>query len=560
MLGLDWIVLFATLLFIVLYGIYKSRGKKNLDSYLLANREMPWYNVGLSVMATQASAITFLSAPGQGFTDGTRFVQFYFGLPLAMIVLCITFIPIYHRLKVYTAYEYLEQRFDVKTRSFTAFLFLIQRGVSTGITIYAPSIILSTLLEIPHYYTTSIIGVLVILYTVYGGTKAVSHTHFLQMFIIFSGMFIAGYMIIKLLPDGFGFSETYHLAGELGKLNTIDTKLDWNNKYNLWSGLLGGFFLALSYFGTDQSQVGRYLAGKSIRESRMGLLMNGLVKIPMQYSILLIGALLVVFYQFYSAPLYFNEQAVKEIKESKYASKFDSLENVAASLAKVKSESINLLSQAYQNNNDEQAAIEVSKLKSYESTYQALRKETKSMFNEAKLLNDADDSNYIFLNFVMHYMPKGLVGLIIAIIFLASMGSTASGLSSLASTTCVDVYKNLINKNNTDNNYVNASRYFTVAWGVFCMFVAFFAGKLGNLIEAVNILGSLFYGTILGIFVVAFYFKKLGANAVFYGALMAELIVCLVYYFDLTAFLWLNVIGCLGVVLFAYLLHLTAKR
>lgn len=560
MLGLDWIVLFATLLFIVLYGIYKSRGKKNLDSYLLANREMPWYNVGLSVMATQASAITFLSAPGQGFTDGTRFVQFYFGLPLAMVVLCITFIPIFHRLKVYTAYEYLEQRFDLKTRSFTAFLFLIQRGVSTGITIYAPSIILSTLLDIPHYYTTSIIGVLVILYTVYGGTKAVSHTHFLQMFIIFSGMFIAGYMIIKLLPEGFGFSETYHLAGELGKLNTIDTKLDWNNKYNLWSGLLGGFFLALSYFGTDQSQVGRYLAGKSIRESRMGLLMNGLVKIPMQYSILLIGALLVVFYQFYSAPLYFNKQAVKEIKESKYAARFDSLENVAASLSKVKSESINLLSKAYQEKNEELAYSEIEKLKVYESTYQALRKETKVMFNEAKLLNDADDSNYIFLNFVMNYLPSGLVGLIIAIIFLASMGSTASGLSSLASTTCVDVYKNLINKTNTDNNYVNASRYFTVAWGVFCMFVAFFAGKLGNLIEAVNILGSLFYGTILGIFVVAFYFKKLGANATFYGALLAETAVCLVYYFDLTAFLWLNVIGCLGVVIFAYLLHLTAKR
>ncbi len=560
MIGVDWLVLFATLLFIVLYGIYKSRGKKNLDSYLLANREMPWYNVGLSVMATQASAITFLSAPGQGFTDGTRFVQFYFGLPLAMIVLCITFIPIFHRLKVYTAYEYLEQRFDVKTRSFTAFLFLIQRGVSTGITIYAPSIILSTLLEIPHYYTTSIIGVLVILYTVYGGTKAVSHTHFLQMFIIFSGMFIAGYIIIKLLPEGFGFSETYHLAGELGKLNTIDMKLDWNNKYNLWSGLLGGFFLALSYFGTDQSQVGRYLAGKSIKESRMGLLMNGLVKIPMQYSILLIGALLVVFYQFYSAPLYFNEQAVAEIKESKYAPKYDSLENVATLLASKKSESINLLSEAYQNKDDVQAAIEVAKLKVYESNYQALRKETKSMFNEAKLLNDADDSNYIFLNFVMHYMPKGLVGLIIAIIFLASMGSTASGLSSLASTTCVDVYKNLINKTNTDSNYVNASRYFTVAWGVFCMFVAFFAGKLGNLIEAVNILGSLFYGTILGIFVVAFYFKRLGANATFYGALIAEVMVCLVYYFDITAFLWLNVIGCVGVVTFAYLLHFTAKR
>lgn len=552
---IDWLVLSATLLLIVLYGVYKSRGKKTMDAYLLADREMPWYNVGLSVMATQASAITFLSAPGQGFTDGTRFVQFYFGLPIAMVVLCITFVPIFHRLKVYTAYEFLEQRFDVKTRTFTALLFLIQRGVSTGITIYAPSIILSTILNISQVYTTSIIAVLVIIYTVYGGTKAVSYTHLLQMLIIFSAMFMAGYMIVHLMPEGFGFKETFRLSEKLGKINTIDTKFDLNNRYNVWSGLIGGFFLALSYFGTDQSQVGRYLAGKSIRESRMGLLMNGLIKIPMQFAILLVGALLVVFYQFYAAPVYFNEHAVSEVKTSIYAAQYDSVERNAASLASQKALAIHSLSDAYKFNKGEEIAKQEELLLTYENEYQGLRKKAKEIISNSKTTNDSDDSNYVFLNFVIHYLPKGLIGLIIAIIFLASMGSTASGLSSLASTTVVDIYKRLINKNNSDEEYVTASRWFTVAWGVFAMFIAFYAGKLGNLIEAVNILGSLFYGTILGVFVVAFYFKKITANAAFYGAVLAEIIVCVFYWLDLTAFLWLNVIGCVLVVIFALLIQ-----
>lgn len=558
--AIDWVVLASTLLLIVLYGVYRSRGSKSMDAYLLGDREMPWYNVGLSVMATQASAITFLSAPGQGFTDGTRFVQFYFGLPIAMLVLCITFIPIFHRLKVYTAYEFLEQRFDVKTRTFTAILFLIQRGVSTGITIYAPSIILSTILNISQIYTTSIISVLVIIYTVYGGTKAVSYTHLLQMIIIFSAMFLAGYMIVHMLPEGFGFTETYHLAEKLGKINTIDTKFDLNNRYNVWSGLIGGFFLALSYFGTDQSQVGRYLAGKSIKESRMGLIMNGIVKIPMQFLILLIGALLVVFYQFYEAPVYFNEHAVTEVKTSVYAKQYDSIENAAAVLAKQKSTSINQLSNAYKNKATEIILKEEAALVTYEQEYQALRKKAKAVITSSNTTKDSDDSNYVFLNFVIHYLPKGLIGLIIAVIFLASMGSTASGLSSLASTSVIDIYKRLIRKEDVTGDYVKASRWLTVGWGVFCMFIAFYAGKLGNLIEAVNILGSLFYGTILGIFVVAFYLKKIKANAVFYGAAFAEIIVCIFYWLDLTAFLWLNVIGCVLVVLFASLIQVFTKK
>lgn len=556
---IDWVVLGATLLLIVLYGVYKSRGKKSMEAYLLADREMPWYNVGLSVMATQASAITFLSAPGQGFTDGTRFVQFYFGLPIAMLVLCITFVPIFHRLKVFTAYEFLEQRFDVKTRTFTALLFLIQRGVSTGITIYAPSIILSTILNVSQVYTTSIIAVLVIIYTVYGGTKAVSYTHLLQMLIIFSAMFMAGYMIVHLMPEGFGFKETYRLSEKLGKINTIDTKFDLNSKYNVWSGLIGGFFLALSYFGTDQSQVGRYLAGKSIRESRMGLIMNGLVKIPMQFGILLIGALLVVFYQFYAAPVYFNEHAVSEVKASAYATQYDSVERSATALSMKKATSIHLLSTAYKSNKEEDINLQEKLLQSYEKEYQGLRKKAKEIITNSNTTKDSDDSNYVFLNFVIHYLPKGLIGLIIAIIFLASMGSTASGLSSLASTTVVDIYKRLVNSEKSDDEYVSASRWFTVGWGLFAMFIAFYAGKLGNLIEAVNILGSLFYGTILGIFVLAFYFQKITANAAFFGAVLAEIFVCIFYWLDLTAFLWLNVIGCVLVVVFATIIQIAAK-
>jgi Na+/proline symporter len=525
-----------------------------MDGYLLADREMPWYKVGLSVMATQASAITFLSAPGQAFTDGTRFVQFYFGLPLAMIVLCITFVPIFHRLKVYTAYEYLEKRFDVNTRTLTALLFLIQRGVSTGITIYAPSIILSTILNTSHIYTTSIIGVLVIIYTMYGGTKAVSHTHFLQMFIIFTGMFIAGYMIIHMLPAGIGFNESFSLAKDLGKINTIDWKFDMNNRYNVWSGIIGGFFLSLSYFGTDQSQVGRYLAGSSIKESRMGLIMNGIVKIPMQYSILLLGALLVVFYQFHSAPIYFNQHAVDELKKTSSGKSFEILENESSVLSQKKMKSIETLSNAYILNDKEQIQNEKLKIKTYETEYLSLRNRAKELIKNSNTTNDSDDSNYIFLNFVINFLPKGLVGLLIAIIFLASMGSTASGLNSLASTSFVDIYKRFINTNSDDTSNLFTTRLLTIGWGIFCMLIAFYAGKLGNLIEAVNILGSLFYGTILGIFVVGFYFKNLNAKYTFISAIITEILVVSIYSIDLVAFLWLNVIGCIGLIVIAYLL------
>ncbi len=525
-----------------------------MEGYLLANREMPWYSVGLSVMATQASAITFLSAPGQAFTDGTRFVQFYFGLPLAMIVLCITFVPIFHRLKVYTAYEYLEQRFDSKTRTFTALLFLIQRGVSTGITIYAPSIILSTILNTSHYYTTTIIGVLVIIYTVYGGTKAVSHTHFLQMFIIFSGMFIAGYMIVHMLPEGIGFKESFSLAKDLGKINTIDWHFDMNNRYNVWSGIIGGFFLSLSYFGTDQSQVGRYLAGSSIKESRMGLIMNGIIKIPMQYSILLLGALLVVFYQFQSAPIYFNQHAIDEIKKTSYKQDFEKLEEKSQSLATQKSISIEALSQGYLQSNPKLIDESKASIKQHEIEYLKLRTDAKELIKKSNSTNDSDDSNYIFLNFVMNFLPKGLVGLLIGIIFLASMGSTASGLNSLASTSIVDIYKRFVNNHASDQSYLLTTRLLTIGWGIFCMCIAFYAGKLGNLIEAVNILGSLFYGTILGIFIIGFYFKNLNAKYTFIAAIITEALVITVYSLNLVAFLWLNVIGCLGIVFIAYLL------
>lgn len=555
MASLDWIVLALTLLGIVGYGIYKSRGQKNIDGYLLADREMPWYKVGLSVMATQASAITFLSAPGQAFTDGTRFVQFYFGLPLAMLVLCITFIPIFHRLKVYTAYEYLEQRFDAKTRAYTAILFLIQRGISTGITIYAPSIILSTILGVSQVYTTIIIGLLVIAYTVYGGTKAVGHTHFLQMIIIFTGMFLAGYVVVASMPDGIGFKESLDITAHLGKLNTIDWKFDPSNKYNVWSGLIGGFFLALSYFGTDQSQVGRYLAGRSIRESRMGLIMNGIVKIPMQYLILLIGALLVVFYQFYQAPVYFNKVGYAAIENAE-PQKVNEINRKNENLNRQKKESIQLLAQAYKTDDEKVIVQQKDQLLHLDSEYQALRKETKELVASNGALQDSDDSNYIFLRFVTEYMPTGLIGLLIAVIFLASMGSTAAGLNALGSTSMVDIYKRFFSQINSEEKELAISRIATVFWGVFCIGIALFAGRLGNLIEAVNILGSLFYGTILGIFICGFYFKSLRGNAVFVSALLTEALVLLLWYFNVTAFLWLNVIGAIVLVFIAFVIQL----
>jgi SSS family solute:Na+ symporter len=551
----DWSVMITTILFIVVYGIWKSRGTKNIDGYLMADKQLPWYHVGLSVMATQASAITFLSAPGQAYSDGLRFIQFYFGLPLAMVVLCITFIPIFKKLNVYTAYEYLENRFDNKTRSLTAFLFLLQRGLSTGITIYAPAIILSTILNIDITYTTIAVGGIVIVYTVYGGTKAVSYTQMLQMSIIFTGLFIAAFMVIHLLPADVGFFDALHIAGKMNKLNAIDTGFDWNNRYNIWSGLIGGFFLQLSYFGTDQSQVGRYLAGKSVTESRLGLVMNGLVKIPMQFLILLIGTLVFTFYQYHAPPLFFNKVEISKIESSSYKDQYKKIESEYAIAHAEKKTHVEGLVKALHNNDEvgiDQARISLQKAN--EKT-NSIRTSVTKLIKENDPKADTNDTNYIFLSFVTQQLPIGIVGLLIAIIILASMGSTASGLSSLASTTIVDFYKRIYKTNESEKGYLSTSRWATFFWGIFCVVVGLYASRLGNLIEAVNILGSLFYGTILGIFLVAFYLKKIGGTAVFYAALVSEAFIIYAWITDLAAFLWLNVIGCLMVMTIAFIIQ-----
>lgn len=557
---IDWIILSITLLSIVSYGVWKSRHTKSIEGYLLADRQLPWYHVGLSVMATQASAITFLSAPGQGYTDGLRFVQFYFGLPLAMVVLCITFIPIFHKLNVFTAYEFLEKRFDNKTRTLTAFLFLLQRGLSTGITIYAPAIILSTILNIDVNYTIVLNGLIVIAYTVYGGAKAVSYTQLFQMSVIFAGLFLAAYMVVHLLPDNVSFSDALHIAGKMDKLNAIDTKFDVNNKYNIWSGIIGGFFLQLSYFGTDQSQVGRYLTGKSIAQSRLGLVMNGLVKIPMQFFILLIGVLVFTFYQFHQSPIFFNKVEVSSIQNSEYKEDFKALEKAYVLAHTEKQVEVNKLIEAIHSEDEQAINTARTNVQAADKKSNAIRKEATALMQKNNPKADVNDTNYIFLNFITTQLPIGVVGLLIAIIFLASMGSMASGLNSLASTTIIDFYKRLFKKEETDKSYLLASRWTTVIWGLFCIMVAFYASRVGNLIEAVNILGSLFYGTILGIFLVAFYMKRISGTSVFYAALFAEGFIVYAWITDLTAFLWLNVIGCLLVMAFAYCIQLILNK
>jgi Na+/proline symporter len=555
---IDWIVLSCTILFIVIYGIYKSRGQKNIDGYLLGDRSMPWYSVGLSVMATQASAITFLSAPGLAYADGMRFVQFYFGLPLAMIILCITFVPIYHKLKVYTAYEFLEQRFDLKTRALTAFLFLIQRGLSTGITIYAPSIILSTILNIDTTYTTLFIGSVVVLYTVYGGTKAVSYTQMLQMSIIFSGLFFAGFVVVSLLPQNVGFVKALDIAGKMDKMNVIDWTFDLNNKYTVWTGIIGGLFLQLSYFGTDQSQVGRYLTGSSVGQSRMGLLMNAMLKIPMQFLILLIGILVFAFYQYEKPPVFFNSIELNKVENSSYKAEFKEKQksfNLAFADKKTKVVALENALSNKKNVADASAAV-----KEANKNLQQKRADALEIMKKNDKNADLDDTNYVFLSFVTKYLPKGLVGLLIAIVCMASMGSTASALNSLASTTSVDIYKRLINKTGTDSKYLNVSKLTTLFWGIVSITMALFASKLGNLLEAVNILGSLFYGTILGVFLVAFYVKSVGGKAVFYAALLTEVFVFIAYKFDWMAYLWLNLFGCVLVIGFGLILQRVFKK
>ena len=531
---IDWVILITTLCGIIIYGMYKSRATKNLEGYFLSNRSLPWYMVLLSIMGTQASAVTFLSAPGQAYSDGMRFVQYYFGLPLAMIVICIFFVPVFRKLKVYTAYEFLENRFDLKTRSLTSALFLISRGLSTGISIYAPSIILSSLLGWNIYYTNLVMGGLLIIYTMSGGARAVAYTQQLQLIIIIAGMFLAGYMVINLLPAGMGFSDAVKVAGSQGKMNIITTgftnqHFDWKDKYNIWSGLLGGFFLSLSYFGADQSQVGRYLTAKSDKESKIGLLTNGLVKVPMQFLILLVGILVFSFYQYHKAPIYFDEAKVIVAKKTVYKDSLISLENQ--------------YSYALTGNNSALAT--------------ELRAQFKSVLKKAIPGDDANDTNFIFLRFVIDNLPKGLVGLLIAVIFLAAWGSIAAALNSLASCTVVDFHKKFINKNCTEAGDYHISRWYTFGWGVFSVVVAMFAYNLGNsLIEAVNILGSLFYGVILGIFLVAFWINYVKGNAIFIAAVISELLVILIYNLNLVSFLWLNVIGVVLVIFFGVLIQL----
>jgi SSS family transporter len=531
---IDWIILITTLCGIIIYGVYKSRTTKDLDGYFLSNRSLPWYMVLLSIMGTQASAVTFLSAPGQAFTDGMRFVQYYFGLPLAMIVICIFFVPVFRKLKVYTAYEFLENRFDLKTRSLTSALFLISRGLSTGISIYAPSIILSSLLGWNIYYTNLVMGGLLIVYTITGGARAVAYTQQFQLIIIIAGMFLAGYMVINLLPDGMGFLDAIKVAGGKGKMNIITTGVtnqhfDWKDKYNIWSGLLGGFFLSLSYFGADQSQVGRYLTAKSDKESKIGLLVNGLVKVPMQFLILLVGILVFSFYQYQKAPIYFDEARVIVAKKTVYKDSLIHLENQYGDALK---------------ENNPALATE-------------LRANYKTIIKKAIPGDDANDTNFIFLRFVIDNLPKGLVGLLIAVIFLAAWGSIAAALNSLASCTVVDFHKKFINKNCTEAQDYSISKWYTFGWGVFSVIVAMFAYNLGNsLIEAVNILGSLFYGVILGIFLVAFWIKYVKGNAVFIASVISELLIILIYNLNVVSFLWLNVIGVILVILFSVLIQL----
>ncbi len=557
---LDWFVLCGTLLFIVVYGIYKSRGQNSIEGYLLGDRSLPWYHIMFSVITTQASAITFISAPGQAFTDGMRFVQFYFGMPLALIVVSAFFLPRFRNANVFTAYQYLENRFDTRTRAFTALLFLLQRGLSAGLTIYAPALILSSILGWNIYLTNFIMGGLVILYTVSGGTKAVSYTQVQQMIIITVGMFIAGFMVVKLLPENIGLLDAMHISGAVGNMNAITTNFDLNDKYNVWSGLIGGFFLALSYFGTDQSQVGRYLSGKSENESRKGLLLTGAVKIPMQFLILLIGALMVAFYHFHPTPIFFNGAQLKKVEQTEYATQLNELkaQQVAIDAAKNRA-ALNYVEAKHAENTTAttNAKAALMELKGREKN---LRAETKKLIALADKTADTNDTNYIFLDFVMRYLPAGLIGLLIAVIFCASWSSTASELNALSSTSVIDLYKRLINTKADNVHYLLASKWMTVVWGLLAIGVAQFANTLGSMIEAVNILGSLFYGTVLGIFITAFTLKRVQGAAVFYAAIIAELTVLVLFATDALAFLWLNLVGCLLVMAIASIIQLFQKE
>ena len=554
--SLDWIVLIGTLLTIVIYGTYQTRGSKNVQDFLKGGSTSKWWTIGLSVMATQASAITFLSTPGQAFHSGMGFVQFYFGLPIAMIVICMVFIPLYHRLKVYTAYEFLENRFDRKTRTLTAVLFLIQRGLAAGITIFAPAIILSAVLGWNLLLLNIIIGVLVIIYTVSGGTKAVNVTQKHQMVVIFTGMVIAFILILNQLPDDITFKKALDIAGASGKMEVLDFSFDLNNRYTVWSGLIGGTFLMLSYFGTDQSQVQRYLSGKSVKEMRLGLIFNGLLKVPLQFFILLVGVMVFVFYQFNDAPINFNPTATEVVLNSKYANEYAALQLEQKEIFDLKKATITEFANA-------DGKVNQDLIASYNAKSDTIRAHARDLIKKAGeaegLKVESNDKDYVFIHFILNNLPKGLIGLLLAVILSAAMSSTASELNALASTTTIDLYKHRVGSK-TDQEMVKASRGFTLLWGIMAIGVACVANLAENLIQLVNIIGSIFYGNVLGIFLLAFFFKQIKANAVFVAALITQVLVIGLFFLNEyeiinLPFLWLNFVGCAIVMVIAFIIQ-----
>jgi SSS family solute:Na+ symporter len=552
---LDWLVLSVTLGFIVIYGIIKTRKTKGIEGYLLGGKEAEWWTVGLSVMATQASAITFLSTPGQAFHSGMGFVQFYFGLPIAMVIICITFIPIYKRLKVYTAYEFLEQRFDLKTRSLASIIFLIQRGLAAGITIYAPSIILSTIIGWNLNATILVIGILVILYTVTGGTKAVSVTQKQQMFIMMGGMFVAFFIILNMLPEEVGFIDALSIAGANQKMNVLDFSFDLENRYTVWTGLIGGFFVALAYFGTDQSQVQRYLSGRSVKESQWGLIFNGLLKVPMQFFILLVGVMVYIFFQFNQSPVFFNNAAVEIVYNSEYADDYRAVEEEYAGLLEEKNNASLEYTRARSSGDETRIQAMESRITEIDDQSTILKERAKTIIKKADANLETNDKDYVFIHFILNHLPTGLVGLLLAVIFSAAMSSTASELNALGSTTTIDIYKRNFGRKEEGDNDVWISKGFTLMWGIIAIIFATFGTLAENLIQLVNIVGSIFYGSVLGIFLVAFYLKSIRSNAVFWAACIAQVAVIVVFQMDLVSYLWLNVIGCMLVIFLALLLQ-----
>ena len=552
---IDWIILVSTLLLIVIYGTIKTRGAKSSADYIKAGNQAKWWTIGLSVMATQASAITFLSTPGQAFHDGIGFVQFYFGIPLAIIIVCMVFIPMYHKLKVYTAYEYLESRFDLKTRTLTALLFLIQRSLSAGITIFAPAIILSSVLGWDLTMLNIIIGLLVIIYTVSGGTKAVNYTQKYQMGIIFTGLIISLFVIISLLPDNVNFKSAIDIAGINSKLEVLDFSFDLENRYTIWSGLLGGTFLMMSYFGTDQSQVQRYLSGKSLKEMQLGMIFNGILKIPMQFFILFIGVMVFVFYQFNSSPINFNPQSVEVVTNSSYEKEYNSLEK---QLNIIFDEKQNQINNYLSGNYDAKYGLSELELKEKE-----LRKNAKSLITlaskEKNIRVETNDKDYVFITFILNNLPKGLIGLLLAVILSAAMSSTSSEINALATTTAIDIYKRN-KKNVTDQEVLKYTKIFTFVWGIIAIAIASIAYLADNLIQLVNIIGSIFYGNVLGIFLIAFFLKFIKSNAIFIGAIITQIIIIYGWYNDWMPFLWLNLFGCLVVIAISSALQLFQKN